>query len=298
MKYMLLIGFFVSGCASLKPIDEKNVAVSKELDQKTQKKFTIEEKATKKMVVIKPDQTVKSNKATKVVTETKVVEQERKFKPDIGEQLTYAVYGPMGVRAGTLIAKVVGEKTINDQLVIHLKANVYNASFFASIFKVNLLIESFVNPYEFKSLRYQISGQEGPISKQNVELYDYESNQIIETKEQKTDEGVKVVNKQHPVLTTNTAQDILSSFYKVRAFDFKTPEMTFYVASGSKLKQAKVVKLKEESWEGKECIVAGLAFEPGQSPEKHQIWLDKNTHKIYQIQADMKWGSFKILLEE
>lgn len=300
MKKIILMSMLLVGCTTLKPIEESPLAVPQDLDQEVQSKFEIKETSSPKMIPVKTVEkkvAVKSNVKTKVVIPEQLVEQERKFKPFIGEKVTYAVYAPMGIKAGTLVAQVVGEKTINQELVVHLKANIYNTSFFASIFKVNLLIESFVDPYEFKSLRYQISGQEGPIRKQNLELYDYDKNKIIESKLQTSSDGSKSINKEHEVLQVEVAQDILSSFYRVKHHDFKTQSsITFAVASGSKVKQARVVKLRQEKLNNLDCIVVGLSFEPNEAVEKKQIWIDQN-NRVVQIIADMKWGKFKILLE-
>lgn len=299
MKNIFLV-FLLAGCTTLKPIEDTKLEVPQDLDQEVQAKFEIKETSAPKMIPVKVVEKkieVKTVKKTKELIPEQLVEQERKFKPFIGEKLTYSVYAPMGIKAGTLIAHVVGEKTINQQLVVHLKANIYNTSFFASIFKVNLLIESFVDPYDFKSLRYQISGQEGSIRKQNIELYDYEKNKIFESKLQTTSEGSKNINKEHEVLTVSTAQDILSAFYRVKHHDFQAnPSINFAVASGSKVKQARVVKLRTEKWNNLDCLVVGLSFEPNEPVEKKQIWIDQN-HRVVQIIADMKWGKFKILLE-
>lgn len=302
MKFIIFL--LLAGCSTLKPIDDSITEVPKDLDPKVQEKFEIKSASSPKMIKVKSQpskpEILKKNIITKVkvIEESILVEQERLFKPFIGEKLTYSVYAPMGIKAGTLIAEVVGEKTINHELVVHLKANIFNASFFSSIFKVNLLIESFVDPYDFKSLRYQISGQEGSVIKKNIELYDYDKNIIIESKNHKSSDGEKNINKEHEVLTVESAQDILSSFYRVKHHDFKKqPNLSFAVASGSKVKTAKVVKLREENYNGQDCLVVGLSFEPGQAPEKNQIWITAN-HKILQIKADMKWGNFKILLEQ
>lgn len=295
----IILSLFLVGCTTLKPIEDSKLEIPQDLDQEVQSKFEIKDTSSPKMIPVKvaEKKIVKTARPNVIPVPEKLVEQERKFKPFIGEKVTYAVYAPMGIKAGTLIAQVVGEKTINQQLVVHLKANIYNTSFFASIFKVNLLIESFVDPYEFKSLRYQISGQEGPIRKQNLELYDYDKNKIIESKLQTSSDGSKTINKEHEVLQAETAQDILSSFYRVKHHDFSAqPSISFAVASGNKVKQARVVKLRQEKFNNLDCIVVGLSFEPNEPVEKKQIWIDQN-NRVVQIIADMKWGNFKILLE-
>jgi hypothetical protein len=291
VKWLIPLLFLqLSACASLKPIESAPQAIPQELPPEIQSKFQVAEVPVP-VVVKKPVRGNKkpSKKSGPVPVVAPVV---KKFNPIMGQRLVFAVYAPLGVRAGTLITKVEGVKTINNQEVILLKANVYNAAFFASIFTVNLLIESYVDPVEFKSVRYQVVGQEGKQQKHNLELYDYENKNIIEYKEVTTKEGVKSTSQKSSPVLTEAAQDILSAFWKVVSLDFsKTNSYTFAVATSDKLKVAQVVKLSdyENGW------VLGLAIEPGQNPEDRKIFLNTKTHVVDRIEANIKWGKFKVI---
>src|SRR5690606_16238130 len=110
---------------------------------------------------------------------------------------------------------------------------------------VNLLVESYVDPIDFKSVRYQVTGQEGKQKKHNLELYDYEQGNLIEYKET-TQDGKKSTGQNISKVLTAPVQDILSSFWKVVSLDFSTQkEQTFQVASGTSVKTARIVKLSD-----------------------------------------------------
>ena len=302
MKWLILItAIFLTSCASLKPIEDSSKEVPTELPKEIQNKFDVrpvpplveDPKVIQMPVPNRPGKGKK--KTTQVAVAAPVVVSApvvKKFNPIIGQRIVFAVYAPLGVRAGTLITKVEGYKTINNKEVVKLRANVYNASFFASIFTVNLLIESYVDPVDFKSVRYQVTGQEGKLIKHTLELYDYENKNIIEYKS-KTEEGIKKTEQYtHNVLTVDVAQDILSAFWKVASLDFnQKKEYTFTVASGSVLKLARVVKLTnyEDGW------ILGLAFDANQNPEDRKIYLNTKTHLVDKIEANIKWGKFKVI---
>lgn len=304
MILLLFVG--LTGCASLKPIEKSFQEVPRELPPEIQSKFQVEENSLvvlPKVEEVKPVVKPKTTPVKKVATpkvEAKLVPGpvvtlpvEKQFKPPIGQRLIFAVYA-LGLRAGTLITKVEGVKTINGQEVVLLKANVYNAAFFASIFTVNLLVESYVDPVDFKSVRYQITGQEGPVQKQDLELYDYELGQIIEHKTSTKDGKKSTSQKTSPGLD-HPAQDLLSSFWKVVSLDFsKNKEQTFLVASSDKVKVAKVVKLSDYE----DGYVLGLSFEEGQDPADRKIFLNTKTKLVDKIEANIRWGKFKVIRVE
>lgn len=297
------------GCASLKPIENSDLEVPNNIPSELKDKFSIS--ATAPPIPNASQSPIKTtNKKSKKSTHInntapivpspvveKIESQNKEFNPNIGTKVVYAVYAPLGIRAGTLEVRVVGMKYLNTKPVIHLKANIYNAAFFNSIFKVNLLVESFVDPYHFKSLRYQVSGQEGQLTKKIIEIYDYDKNSVLEYKKITQNGKTEEKNSTHEVLN-GPAQDILSAFFRLTTLNFnKTKEHTFLVASGDKVKAAKVVKLREEAIEEENFLVVGLAFEPGQDPNKHQIYINQKTGVVKQILADIKWGKFKVIME-
>jgi hypothetical protein len=298
VKYWFLL-LFLTGCASLTPVDKTPTEVPKSLPPEIQDKFTvsetkIEEVKKNEVVNLKKQNNNKKPKVNKENNSIPVLVKIKQFNPPTNLKLVYAVYAPLGIRAGTLEAKIEGIKFLKNQEVVHLKASIYNAAFFNNIFKVNLLVESFVDPYDFKSLRYQVSGQEGKITKQNLEFYDYEKDQVIEYKSNQSENQQKI----YDILTVNVAQDILSAFFKIIYLDFTIKKQhDFFVVSGDKIKQARVVKIKDEVFNNQQVVVVGLAFEPDQDPLKHQIWLNSKTNTILQIKADIKWGNFKVVLE-
>jgi hypothetical protein len=285
----------LTGCASLKPIESTQQEIPSELSAELQSKFKVQDEKPQpsKPAPVKVAAKGKNKTAALVpaaeAASTPVV---KKFNPPPGQKIIFAVYAPMGIRAGTLIAKVDGYKTINNQEVILLKANIYNTAFFASIFTVNLLIESYVDPVDFKSVRYQVTGQEGKLNKKTLELYDYEKNNIVEYKSVVENGEKKTSQNTHNVLTGETAQDLLSAFWKVVSLDFTNKtEHTFLVATGNSVKNAKVVKLSdyEDGW------VLGLSVDPSQNPNDRKIYLNTKTKLVDKIEANIKWGSFKVL---
>lgn len=305
---ILMVGIILGGCASLKPLNE-GIKIPKSLPPEVQAKFSIEEPASsppeKAMVTpvasadstksVVPSKTKKNSPSItpKVIKETSVIPPVRTFNPS-PQKIIFAVYGPLNIRAGTLTVQVMGEKTINHQSVIYVRANIYNSAFFASIFKVNLLVESFIDPYEFKSIRYQVSGQEGSLNKSNIELYDYEQKNIIVYKQNTKDSHTEESQSTYPVLT-NSAQDILSAFFKLSSLDFNQKTHAFWVASNDKLKSAQVIKLSEETFNHQPYLVLGLTFDPSQNPQNQKIWFNPATKSIDKILAITKWGHFTVL---
>lgn len=290
MKIFTLL--FLISCTVLKPLGSKDIELNT-LENDVQEKFEVNE------VPVVVENVIEVKKKNVVVEKKKqeVVIKERIFNPVIGESFTYSIYAPMGIKAGTLITTIVGTKMLGEKEVVHIKANLYNTSFFASIFKVNLLVESFIDPFEFKSERYQIIGQEGSIFKENVELYDYMNKKRIVVKKQGTQKDTKVKNSEYP-LDYSKIQDVLSSFYYVKENDFeKNSLLDFVIIADRRVKQAKAQKLRNERLNGIDCSVLGVAFEEKQKLEDNLIWIDKNK-KIHKVVSSMNWGTFKIVLEK
>lgn len=291
MKIFILL--FLVSCTTLKPLVSKDIELNT-LERDVQEKFEVKEVP---VVSVKPKKITKKE----VKEENKTIDtssvKEKIFKPITGESFTYSVYAPMGIKAGTLITTVVGTKMIGNKEVVHIKANLYNTSFFASIFKVNLLVESFIDPFDFKSERYQIVGQEGSIFKENVELYDYMNKKRIVVKKQGNQKDTKVKNNEYP-LEYSKIQDVLSSFYYVKEHDFNNKNiLNFVIIADRRVKQAKAQKLRNETLNGIDCSVLGVAFEEKQKLEDNLIWIDKNK-KIHKVVSAMNWGTFKIVLEK
>lgn len=286
MKLVLL--FLLVSCASLKPLDEKILTLPDSTPKSIKENFTIKEIVSEKKVAPVKEATL-AEPILKEIPKPPVL-----FNPKIGNTLTYSVYAPLGIKAGTLITTVIGNKKLGNNDIVHIKANLYNSAFFASIFKVNLLIESFVDIYEFKSRRYQISGQEGSVFKENLELYDYDNKSIIESKRIKG-KSTETVNT-YP-LEFNQVQDILSAFYYVKEHNYQShPQLTFTIVSGKKIKNASAIKLRSEKFNGIDCLVLGFSFEKNQKHEDNLIWIDKDKN-IHKIISSMKWGTFKIILD-
>lgn len=289
---LLLFILMITGCASIKPVKESNIEIPENLKEE-KNNFEITEvnkpiNEEQEIVIIKKVKKIKNNK--KQVEEEKVLTQKvRTFNPVFNESLKYEIISPLGMTAGFLEVRVLGEKLMAEKVVIHIKANIYNTAIFASLYKVNLLVESFIDPYDFKSLRYQIRGQEGKKYKENVELYDYKNNQIVEIK--KENDIVKTVK--HDNSLKLASQDILSSFFKLRYVENFNHEQSFLVASGDKTKKASIKLLEKEKIDNVSYFVMGLSFNPEQPYSDNLIWIDNNRN-IFKIKANSKWGKFTI----
>ena len=130
-----------------------------------------------------------------------------------GEKLVFTVsYGPMD--AGTATMEVLGMTKIRDRLAYHLKTTARTNQFFSFFFKVEDVVESFMDAQTFTSLRFEKHLQEGNFKADQWMVFDPDSN-------------LAIYNDDRRFRTYPNAQDILSVLYYFRSLTFSVGDTVF-----------------------------------------------------------------------
>lgn len=311
IKIFLILALFLTGCASLKPKEEVLITLDKTLPPEIQTKFEVKEIPP----ALEEQPVTTSLPKRPKLTESKVTSSKQKSKEIVPIKESFRSYPTqfipgesfklsvkyLGMHAGNLEVKVLPDKFLNNHQVYHLKTNIYSAAFFSSLFKVNLLVESFVDKKSFFSRRFQLSGDEGKVKKQNLELYDPEKLSIFEWKKEEKD-GVVNEEKKESLGLVLYAQDLLSAFFYIRTLNFDTdPIQKIDVVNGDKVKKAELFLIKKDKtfFLGKtyDSWIVGLNLNKEDS-KTQEITIIKDLGLITKIKADIKWGSFSVELYE
>lgn len=310
MKSFYLLIFLLVSCSSVIPTKKSSYNVPIALPGELKEKFTVQEQIDSNKLDPNKDKEEKTNKDKKNINIKKVKKEKVLAIPtevitptilpfQIGEKINYNI-SYIGIHAGTLSLEVSSKKVINHKEVYHFKANVYSAAFFAKVFKVNLLIESFIEPLKFESYRYQVTGDEGNLSKQNLELYDYDNLTVYEWKrEEKNEEFTETKNTYKNLKPLS--KDLLGSLYYLRTLDFsKNPSYQFQTINGNKIKNNKISYLKNENIKINDkqysCNVISLTIEGMTNPQI--FWITADSAKtIVKIDSKIKWGNFTVEID-
>src|SRR6056297_2760217 len=133
----------------------------------------------------------------------------RMFK--VGEYLEFSLQY-LGIKAGTGILEIEKKDILNGKKIIKFKARAYSASPFSWFYKVDDLIQSYLDIKNIESLRITKRIREGNYSRDDKIDFIQDENKVI-----------KITNNEKPkkVEAIEHALDILSAFYMFRTMDLK-----------------------------------------------------------------------------
>jgi len=129
----------------------------------------------------------------------------------VGEYLEFSLQY-LGIKAGTGILEIKKKDVLNGKEIIKFKARAYSAAPFSWFYKVDDLIQSYLDIKNIESLRITKRIREGNYSRDDKIDFIQDENKVI-----------KITNNKKPkkVETIEHALDILSAFYMFRTMDLK-----------------------------------------------------------------------------
>ena len=225
---------------------------------------------------------------TLLSTTAPLFSQERQVKKrtfDIGEQLTFSVnFGPFN--AGTLVMTVEGIKNINDSPCYHILYKLNSEGFLSLIYKVEDVIETFIDTVSLQPLLFKKHLREGGYKDDRLYYFDHVKNIAY--------------NRTDTVTIPPYTQDMLSIFYYLRTLELDENK----VIEIPNFDNGKIITIRFKIRKGKTVSVEAGRFksvilEPTlASGEKEKpkgsitVWLTDDERKIpVLIKMEIKFGS-------
>ena len=312
------------GCSSSNNLRKFNEAdMGKELPADVVKKFEIKDVAattpppspTPVPVVESKQKKVKKKKVKKeaatspTATPATAVPPTRKVNPmpfAVGEKLNYDIRF-VGVTAGTFNIELAEMKEVNHRNVYHIKALAKTVKLFELVYRVNDVVESFVDESGLYSHRFTMDLDESKQSRKVIELYDYDQKKSFYwNRIDHVEKGFREQKEQHDIALWS--QDPLSALFYMRAAPLPT-------TPGTEFKYPVIVDGKP--WEvgvtytGTERVYGGGRYfeadtyqlqnsENGQVKNKdNKVWISKDEHRyILRIETKLRVGFFAVALDK
>ncbi len=216
----------------------------------------------------------------------------------ISERLTYQV-SYLGVPAGEFVLEALPFKSVGSRRVYHLRGTAHTSKVFSIFYKLDDMVETFVDFEGFFSHRFHIALDETKQVRDSIELYDSDKKETFywdrwDRPNQPHYEN-KVFSKIDPY-----SQDTLSSIYYLRSVPLPTGAVvTFPVVSEGNTVYAHVTVLRRETIDGPEGKVRCVVLKPevkthGVMTKKGDsfIWLtDDDRRFLVRLEAKVKIGT-------
>jgi hypothetical protein len=218
-----------------------------------------------------------------------------------GEYLKYRVYydswATAWMTAGFAVMEIDPEwQTVGGREAYHIRVDGYSVGIFTLFYKVRDQFESFVDREELVSLKFVRRTQEGRYKRNDDVLFDHQNLKAHST---------RMVND-----ITPGVQDMISSFYHMRTWDFDTAEvndeyfMDFFLDDS--LYRSKIVFLGRDTIKSELGEFRCLKFKPQvaqgeifQEPYPAEIWVTDDRNKVpVLINSAVFIGSVKVELIE
>lgn len=191
----------------------------------------------------------------------------------VGEKLTFSVdYGP--IQAGTAIMSVEDTTTIRGRSCYHITSKAFSSNSFSVFFKVEDIIESFIDTRGIFSARIEKHIHEGSFNKDEWYEFNYPEN--------------KAYSEKDTVLIPAVMQDALSALYYLRTQELKVGKsIKLSHFDNGKIHKLEVKVLKRETIKVKAGIFRTILVEPmmtGIGVFKHggqiRVWLTNDKKKM------------------
>lgn len=205
----------------------------------------------------------------------------------LGEDLTFKIrYG--FIKAGTAHMRIVGMDSYKDRPVIHIQTTAVNVPAFRWIYKVDDVVNVFVDPVNLRPLYFEKKLREGTYKADLFVRYQHEDS-VAQVEFIRYKDDMKIRKREAvPVRIPANVFDVLSAFYYVRTQDLQVGKSIFLTS----LEKKKIYDLEIKTHR-KEIIkvTAGkfrcLVIEPllkGEGIFKQKgrllIWLTDDQYKI------------------
>lgn len=330
MKYLLLI-VFLAACASSEdrsePIEGETLLNSFELPDEEKNKFSFEEikpapeptpmpsvdkKSVEEKITVKqkpvlaatPKPIAKRKWPEDYPTEFKKLEAPAQttwklFRPliRVGESLKFDV-SYLGIKAGTIVFRVLENGKRAGDLVHHFKATLSSAQYYSYIYRLDDYVESFVLADTFMPLKYTLIQRESGQSVDDLQLFDHENYQSkqwfkrIKDGQTKRDDKITYV----PPLFLDPVS--LLSFFRGLPLE-NGDEYFIPVVVRSKLWKitAKVEKLETISVMDKDILAAKIVVvakptEAGKKDTVLNLWYAAApSRELLRFNAELKFGT-------
>jgi hypothetical protein len=304
----------LSSCSTqsgLRKFDDENI--KKEIPKEVAEKFEVKDMSgptptpAPKPVVVVPKK--KKGKVVSVPQEpVSTVLPNRRLETmpfEVGEKLSYDVRF-IGVTAATFNMEVLPEKLVNNRKVYHFQGHAKTLKLFELVYRVDDLIESFVDYDGLFSHRFTMNLDESKQSRKLIELYDYEKKKSfmwnrIDHKEkgfseQKVENDIKL-----------WSQDPLSFMYYVRAANLpqgpSAPVKIPVIIDGKPWETVMTFDRRESISVGNRRFEANVYrvenYLNGELKNKDNTFWISNDAKRYllRVEAKVKVGSFAVALD-
>jgi len=218
-----------------------------------------------------------------------------------GEYLKYRVYydswATAWMTAGFAVMEIdTAWKKVGGKKAYHIQVDGYSVGIFTLFYKVRDQFESFVDKDELVSLKFIRHTHEGRYKRNDEVIFDHQNLKAYST---------RMVND-----ITPGVQDMISSFYHMRTWDFDTAEvndeyfMDFFLDDS--LYRSKIVFLGRETVRTELGEFRCLKFKPQvaqgeifQEPYPAEIWVTDDRNKVpVLINSAVFIGSVKVELIE
>jgi hypothetical protein len=216
----------------------------------------------------------------------------------VGEKLVYSI-SYFGVSAGDFTLEVYPFKMLGDRKVYHLHGNAVSSAVFSLFYRLNDVVESFVDYEGLFSHRFHVVLDETKQKRDSLELYDSEKKQTYYWNRwhHKTN-GYSETKEYKPI--EPFSQDSMSALYFVRTLPLPTGSVvSFPVVSEGKSWEAVCTVLRREMMDTPMGEVQAIVIRPEM---KYQgllkktgdsfLWLTDDSRRIpIRLEAKVKIGT-------
>lgn len=195
---------------------EQTTGLTEEIPLELRQRFAVEPSETEKPKTPLPKEKAAPPPPRKVVG--KLVYPKRRPAKEpiwIGEKLVYRV-SFFGMTAGDFTVEAMPHKTIAGRKAYHIRAKAESNAFFSMIYKLNDVIETYVDYEGFYSHRFHMLLDETKQSRNLVELYDSEKRQAF-VWDRVSKENEPYREKKEYIDMEPFPQDTLSALYWLRS---------------------------------------------------------------------------------
>jgi hypothetical protein len=249
----------VVGCVSgsIKRVNVSN-ELPTDLPKEIKERFEVKESASAFRAVsaeivapassLNKQKSKKKGKTGKVTAKASFVYPYRRPEKEplwIGERLTYSI-SYFGVSAGDFTLEVMPHKEIGGRKVYHLRGNAVSSAVFSLFYRLNDVVESFVDYEGFFSHRFHVVLDETKQKRDALELNDSEKKQTYYwNRWDRKKEGYVETKEFGPIEAFS--QDSMSALYYVRTIPLPTGSVaTFPVVSEGKTWEAVCTVVRRE----------------------------------------------------
>ncbi|MDR3608101.1 MAG: DUF3108 domain-containing protein [Oligoflexia bacterium] len=223
----------------------------------------------------------------------------------VGERLTYDV-SYLGLTAATFVLEVLPYKSIDGRKVYHIQANARSSKVFSLVYKLNDVVQSFIDYEGVFSHRFHMQLDETKQIRDSLELYDSENEEAFWwNRWNRKEKGYEEKKEFH--LMEPFPQDSISVLYYLRFVPLPpNGEVKFVVESEAKPLDAVVTVVEREELETPMGRIHAIKLKPDAATRgvlerrgNSYIWLsDDDRRFLVRFEAKVKIGTIVVRLRK